>query len=52
MIQGFLLGLLAAVIIAWIAKKEMCGHRNTTHVSKCRDCGYIFNDSIEEMRKK
>lgn len=41
---------LVAVVIFW-RTMHPCAHKNTEYVTKCIDCGKVFNDGISELRK-
>lgn len=52
MLKGFLFGVSFCVFVYWFTKRSMCGPHNTEHVCRCKDCGYVFNDGVSEMRKR
>lgn len=50
----FFAGFICACIFLFLGYRfaNPCQHTNTEHVTKCIDCGKVFNDGISEMRKR
>lgn len=51
MFLGFIIGIVFIVIVSKTLTPS-CKHEQTEHVSKCMQCGKVFDDNISEMRKR
>lgn len=52
--MDFIVGFTVGCIFLFVAWRTMnpCRHENTEHVTKCIDCGKVFNDGLSELRRR